>query len=108
MAKRKVAETYQDFQAAITDEEEDKIEAAAKGFGVNRRIALASLRRSREQLMTGDGKMANDKIGEALMLILDQLDDYDKHLDAMKDMVKSASARVIATAQTMIDRGMTG
>jgi hypothetical protein len=95
-----------DFAAVITEADVDKIEGVARGFGVNRRILTASMMRSREELIDSGAGLTPEQTGGAILEMLDAAHEYDKHLDAMKDMVKTASARLIAAAQTMIDRGL--
>ncbi len=112
MAKRKVAgkrkqkETYPDFPAAITERNIDAIEKAAQSFGVNRRMLLITLARGREELIKGAGDQKPEEIGEIICDLLGMAKEYNKHLDAMKDMVKRASARLIAAGETMVNRGL--
>lgn len=105
MAKQKVAETYPDFQALLTEDDARQIERIAVEFGVNRRIALTALRRSREQLIKGSGQSAAD-VFDALNLCLDSTKEYIGHLESMIEMARTAQARALATMQTMVDRGM--
>jgi hypothetical protein len=66
-AKRKPKEaSLPDFDALLTKEQMALLEARGRGFGVNRRIVLAVLTRSRAQLIEGGDGDTPESVAEVL------------------------------------------
>lgn len=104
-AKRKTKEAaLPDFDALLTKEQMALLEARGRGFGVNRRIVLAVLTRSRAQLIEGDGDTP-ESVAEVLMKMADTVQDFQDHLKDLEEMAATAWARLIASVQTMVDEG---
>ncbi|CAM5185460.1 hypothetical protein CDEN61S_04146 [Castellaniella denitrificans] len=82
-----------DFGAALTEEEVTAIEAAAESFGVNRRIAITVLARSKAQLMAGF--VADPDAGEDL---IDSVIELQRHAKNLADISETALARLTIVA----------
>lgn len=103
-AKRKPKEAaLPDFDALLTKEQMTTLENKLKGFGVNRRIVLAVLTRSRAQLIEGGGGTP-ESVAEVLMKMASSVQDFQDHLKDLEEMAATAWARLIASVQTMVDR----
>ena len=84
------------FDAALTQERVSEMEKVAQEWGVERRMMLITLARSRDQLLES---FRNDP--DSIMDIHDRLHSYEKHLSAALDMVKAAQRRALAVAATI-------
>lgn len=90
------------FEAAITEEQMKEL-GKSDLMGVNRRIALATLTRSSDQLLDGFSPV-NDEDASTLTTVVKAVSDYLEFLEESKALAESAQARLLATAQNFIDR----
>jgi hypothetical protein len=91
-----------DFDAVLTNEEFQEYEATQnETWGVNRRIAMITLARSKAQLVGGFGKAGNT---DALLEMIERVQDWSDHLKASIEMAEMASARLMAVASAIIYR----
>ena len=104
-AKRKAKEAaLPDFDALLTKEQMATLEDKLKGFGVNRRIVLAVLTRSRAQLIEGGGTPESSAKG--LLTTIKSVESFQNHLKDLEEMAATAWARLFASLQTMVDEGV--
>lgn len=82
-----------DFGPALTEDEVTAIEAAAESFGVNRRIAIITLARSKAQLVAGF--VADPDVGEGL---LDSVIELQRHAKKLTEIAETALARLTIAA----------
>lgn len=90
-----------EFSAEIADKQVVEMDKQAEEWGVERRIMLITLSRSRDQLLQG---FRNDP--DSIMDIHDRLHSYEKHLSAALDMVKAAQLRALAVAAAIHMEGL--
>lgn len=107
MATRKVAKALEvghlDFDAALTIDQVGEMERAyrADRNGITRRVALAILTRSRGQLVAG--LIGDDGACEAFTNELESLHGYIEQLDAIRETMDTARARLIVALQSVAD-----
>lgn len=88
-----------EFGAALTKKKMEKLERHAQlpDHGINRRVGLAVLTRTKTQLVdTGDG--------ETLMNIYDCLSGYVEHLEGKLELMRSAKMRVLSAVTALMPR----
>lgn len=85
------------FEAAFTSEQIEQIEADyEKAWGVRRRIVLATLARSGQQLLDGMAKADAATLFDSMELI----NEYRGHCEAFAAMATTAHARLLAASIT--------
>ena len=116
MATRKISKARQikaemeetashDFEAMISSARMKKIEEACAGnsWGIKRRIMLASLSRSKEQLVTAIRAEGGPEVTEQA---IELINDYRKHLQTGIELADSATARlIVAVAAAAVAEG---
>ena len=80
------------FEAVFTDEQVEQIEKEQREWGVNRRIMLAFLSRSGEQLVANAGDNREDTFEK----MRDFITEYRDHLKAGVELADCALARLLA------------
>lgn len=104
MATRKVAKAMDvghfDFDAALTKDQVGEMERVYRSdqHGVTRRLALALLTRSKRQIVSS--LTGNDDACEASLNELENLHSYIEHLDAIRETMATARARLIVVLQS--------
>ena len=80
------------FGVAVNEEQMNAAEAKAATFAVSRRIALATLGRSADELMDS----LNETVGEALLDSAKTMNEHLEWLKAEAEIVQAAQARLFA------------
>jgi len=90
------------FDSLLSDEDVEKFEAQQPEWGVQRRVTLITLARTRQQLIDGFG----DGDGQDMLFeMIDHIKDYEKHCKDLVEMASIAAARMIAVAAACIEQG---
>lgn len=93
-----------DFEAALTQDQINAIEADYnETWGVNRRITLLALSRSKADLVLNFGKQEDGP--DVVMEMIDHIYEFRDHLRACLEMTESASARLLITCSTLMTKG---
>lgn len=88
------------FEPILTPEQIQEREAINVN-DVRRRIMLATLTRSGQQLLDG---FTNEESAGALMESIEQMEYYHEYLTALLEFTECASARLIVVADTIIEK----
>ena len=88
-----------EFDAAITEQQVKEIEEVAHRFGINRRLALVVLARSKGQLVEPSPK--DDKTAQVPFDMFEAVDAYIDHLKGMTEMAKTAKARLVVVCSAV-------
>ncbi len=91
-----------DFTPLLTKEQMATVEKTAHDFGINRRVALATLTRSRAQLMAGGGA-SPENVGKTLLAMIDSVENFRDHLKDLQEVAETAWARLMVAAETLAD-----
>ncbi len=82
-----------DFTALITPKQADELESIAQErWGVDRRVALAILTRSKAELVAG---ITTDEAADAMLGTLDNLRDLGQQLKNQAEYVRHAEVRLL-------------
>lgn len=100
--RKQAADAIPDFGALLSDEECEQLKETAKGFTMNRNVAIYSLRLSREQIINGhEGKRSPEEARRAIALLLDTVNEYREHVEALREITDAAIARLSAARETL-------
>lgn len=86
------------FQAEVSSERVLKVETAAATQEINRRIVLSTMARSGAELVEG---FRDESSHDALLNMIEATSGYIDYLEAVIDIAKAASARLIVAGEVI-------
>lgn len=92
------------FDSVLTDQQVEEFEAAQTKRGVQRRVTLITLTRTKKQLVDG---FCSDADHDVLLETIGHVSDYEKHCKALAELAATAVARLMAVAAATIEKGAT-
>jgi hypothetical protein len=96
-ATKPAAPQRPDFNAAITS---DQLKSFGEDqWGAMRRIVLATVARSSDELIEGFGPQVAEDDGDTIISVIDQISAYRKHLEAAAELADAAICRLILVGE---------
>lgn len=96
---KNTAQDTPSFEPVFSDDQIISFEDDCQNWDVSRRITLATLTRSSEQLIDDTTSMIAENDGEASVSLLDQISGYREPLGDMAKLADAAYARLILVGE---------
>lgn len=96
MANYIVTKECPDFDAALTQAQMYKIEQQIQDLSPARRIAFATLTKTRSELMSG---LDDEKFHDAYLEMIESVHEFNEQLERIKELTQAAHARLLIAGQ---------